>query len=58
MTQIQGLKNFSINIKKTMLKISDARKGNKVAKLFPEEQSEILEFYLEVVDYLSKQGGA
>ena len=56
-TQVQGLKNFSVNIKDTMLKIKDAvRDGKgKPAKLTIHEQNSIMQFYLEVVDYLGKQ---
>jgi len=55
MTQLEGLKNFSLNIKPVMLKIRDAKREFKVAKLTTSEQSRILEYYLEVVDYLSKE---
>ena len=56
-TQKQGLLNFSQNIKSTMLKIKDAQaKGyGKAAKLDYSEQQNILNYYLEVCDYLSKQ---
>ena len=43
MTQIQGLKNFSINIKDTIGK-----------KLLPDERHSIVQFYLEVLDYLNE----
>ena len=55
MTQLEGLKNFSVNIKSVMLKIRDAREGFKDVRLTASEQSRILQFYLEVVDYLSKE---
>ena len=56
MTQLEGLRNFSINIKDTMLKIKDATRNSKLARLESHEQDNILQFYLEVVDYLSKEG--
>lgn len=46
MTQEQGIKNFAVNIKPTMLKI----KENK--ELTQSELDSVLQFYLEVVDYL------
>lgn len=55
MTQLEGLKNFSLNIKDTMLKIKDAERHIGIAKLTKGEQCTILQFYLEVVDYLSKE---
>lgn len=48
MEQLQGLKNFTANIKPTMLKIKDGKKP------IASEMQSILQFYLEVVDYLSK----
>jgi len=56
MTQLEGLKNFSLNIQSTMLKIKEATRRGKAAKLGSLEQNSILQFYLEVVDYLSKGG--
>lgn len=57
MTQTEGLKNFAANIKPVMLKIkksvSDGK--GKPAQLGLSEQNSILQFYLEVADYLSKQ---
>ena len=55
MTQLEGLKNFSLNIKGTMLRIKEATGRGKVARLGFHEQDTILQFYLEVVDYLSKE---
>lgn len=46
MTQKQGLKNFAVNIKGTMKKCQN---GEKLTK---DEQNTILQFYLEVVDFL------
>ena len=57
MEQKQGLKNFAVNIKPTMLKIKtnvDEGQG-RPAKLDYHEQYNILQFYLEVVDYLNKE---
>lgn len=47
MEQSKGLKNFTVNIKPTMAKIKDGK------KLTNSELQSILEFYLEVVDYIS-----
>jgi hypothetical protein len=57
MEQKQGLKNFCFNIEKTMMKINVAVNDGKgkPAKLDYHEQHHILQFYLEVVDYLSKE---
>jgi hypothetical protein len=52
--QLQGLKNFSQNIKPTMLKIKEAKYG-KPPKLSSEELNSILQFYLETINYLSNQ---
>ena len=48
MEQKQGLKNFCVNIKPIM------GKCNAGMKLTKDEQKEIVQFYLEVIDYLSK----
>ena len=48
MKQLQGLKNFSLNIRELMLK---CKNGEKITR---EEQQTIVEFYLETIDYLSK----
>lgn len=48
MTQLEGLKNFCENIQRTMFKIKDGE------KLEAHDKNDILQFYLEVVDYLSK----
>ena len=48
MTQVEGWRNFSLNVRTTMLKI---RNGEKLTK---SELNDVVEFYLEVVDYLSK----
>ncbi len=48
MEQKQGLRNFVQNIKPVMLKC----KGGK--KLTKDEQGQIVQFYLEVVDFISK----
>lgn len=47
MTQLQGLKNFAVNIKPTMLKIKDGK------RIHPDELQNVLQFYLEVLDYLN-----
>ncbi len=47
--QLQGLKNFSENIKDTMLKLRTKE------KLTPSERESIVQYYLEIVDYLSQQ---
>lgn len=44
--QLQGLKNFAVNIKATMLKIKNREKVSK-----PELDS-VLQFYLETIDFL------
>lgn len=49
MEQLEGLRNFAVNLKPTMKQIE----GRK--KLLPSELQSILQFYLEVVDYLSGQ---
>lgn len=49
MAQIMGLTNFAKNIEGTMLKI---KKGEKVSQ---SELQSILQFYLEVVNYLHNQ---
>lgn len=49
MTQLEGLKNFAVNIKPTMLKIKEGK------KLTQSELQAILQFYLEVMDYLASQ---
>jgi len=54
MTQKEGIRNYSLNIRDSMLKIQEATNKNKVAKLTTSEQYSILNFYLEVVDYLSR----
>lgn len=56
-TQLQGLKNFSVNIAGTMEKIKTAYNNGKgvPAKLDYHEQCNILQYYLEVINYLSKQ---
>ena len=57
MEQKQGLKNFAVNIKPTMLKIKtnvDEGQG-RATKLDYHEQYIILQFYLEVIDYLNKE---
>lgn len=48
MTQLEGLRNFALNIKPTMLSIKN---GEKVSQ---PELASLLQFYLEVLDYLSK----
>ena len=48
MEQLQGIKNFTANIQPVMLRI---RNGRTVTK--PELES-VLQFYLEVVNYLAK----
>lgn len=48
MTQLQGIKNFAINLKPSILKIKNGK------KLLPDELNSIREFYLEVVDYTWK----
>lgn len=48
MEQKQGLKNMAINIEKSMVKIT------KREKLTQTELDSIAQFYLEVVNYLSK----
>ena len=53
MTQLEGLKNFSQNIKGTMEKLHATK--NTTAKLSYSEAHSLVNFYLEVVDYLSKQ---
>jgi hypothetical protein len=57
MEQKQGLKNFCVNIEGTMLKIRHAVNNGegKPAPISYHEQYDILQFYLEVVDYLSKE---
>lgn len=58
--QKQGLKNFSENIRPIMLKVKqivDYRAGNTVSmqKAFTKQElNSILQYYLEVVNYLSK----
>jgi len=56
MEQKQGLQNFAVNIKDIMQKVEDTiTEGmGKPAKLTLHEQRSILQFYLEVVDYISK----
>jgi len=56
MEQKQGLRNFSRNIKPTMLKIQEAVNSGKgkPVKMDYHEQYNILQYYLEVVDFLSK----
>lgn len=54
--QKQGLINFATNVKPIMLRVKsaiDAGKGQP-ANLTLREENSILQFYLEVVDYLSK----
>lgn len=53
MTQLEGLKNFSGNIKATMMKLHETK--NPTVKLTYSEAHSLVNFYLEVVDYLSKQ---
>ena len=48
MEQKQGLRNFTQNIKPVMLKCKDGK------RLTKNEQKQIVEFYLEVVDFISK----
>jgi hypothetical protein len=50
MTLEEGLKNFVVNIKPTMLKCQSG------ARLTKDEQYTIAQFYLEVIHYLSQQG--
>ena len=50
MEQIQGIKNFAVNIKPIMLKIKDGKRRFTAAEL-----QSILQFYLEVADYLSRE---
>ena len=49
MEQKQGIKNFAVNIKPIMEK---CRHGKKLTK---QEQETIVQFYLEVVDFISKE---
>jgi hypothetical protein len=51
-TQLQGLKNYSRNIKDLMLTMHNNKKP---IRLSTQDQSLIVEYYLEVVDYLAKQ---
>ncbi len=48
MEQKQGIKNFAVNIKPIM------QKCNAGVRITKDEQKQIVQFYLEVVDHLSK----
>ena len=47
MTQLEGIRNFAVNIKPAMLKIKAGK------KLSYSELQSVLQFYLEVVDYVA-----
>ena len=49
MGQLQGLKNYIYNIKPVMLKLRTKK------RLTTEERETIVQFYLEVADYLSRK---
>jgi hypothetical protein len=53
MTQLEGLKNYSLNINGIMEKLHTTK--NPTVKLSFSEAHSLVNFYLEVVDYLSKQ---
>ena len=48
MTQLEGIRNFAKNIEPTMKKIK------RKEKVKTEELQSVLQFYLEVLDYLGK----
>ena len=50
MERLQGIKNFAINIKPIMVKIRNGKKPPTTQELH-----DILQFYLEVVDYLAHE---
>ncbi len=48
MEQLQGIKNFAVNINPIMLRIKHGKKPT------AQELQSILQFYLEVLDFLNK----
>ncbi len=48
MEQKQGIQNFVVNIRETMLRLKNGE------KLTNDEQKAIVEFYLEVADFIWK----
>ena len=50
MEQTEGIRNFAVNIKPIMLKIKDGKRRFTAGEL-----QSILQFYLEVVDCLSRE---